>query len=375
MRRGAGGRGPHLHPGGRRGDDAERARAQIAARRGVRRRRCTCRCGRSGSPARCARRCARRSASSRRSTGAAWTSSRRAARSTSPRARGSWATRRRSACARASAARSLVPRSRDGCDRPTIPTAAGPAVRRAARRRGRSTPRSSSAAPGWGALIKHELVVLCAQHVPGALGLALRKALLSARCSARAAATSSSARTSCCAIRTRSASATTSSSTTTACSTPRATANRGITIGSGVFIGRNTILSCKNGDIALERRREHRLQLRAVLGEPRDASARDTLLAAYCYLIGGDHDCSDPSQPVLAQARSSAGVIGRRRRVARRRRQDARRRARSATARSSAPAPSCASDGARPARSPSASRRRSSATRRRSREAPPRTST
>ena len=25
----------------------------------------------------------------------------------------------------------------------------------------------------------------------------------------------------------------------------------GITIGNGVFIGRNTILSCKNGDIAL----------------------------------------------------------------------------------------------------------------------------
>ena len=28
-------------------------------------------------------------------------------------------------------------------------------------------------------------------------------------------------------------------------------ANRGITIGSGVFVGRNTILSCKNGDIEL----------------------------------------------------------------------------------------------------------------------------
>ena len=46
--------------------------------------------------------------------------------------------------------------------------------------------------------------------------------------------------------------------------------NRGIRIGDGVFIGRNTILSCKNGDIELGRRREHRLQLRGVLGEPRD---------------------------------------------------------------------------------------------------------
>jgi acetyltransferase-like isoleucine patch superfamily enzyme len=34
----------------------------------------------------------------------------------------------------------------------------------------------------------------------------------------------------------------------------------------------------------------------------------DTLIAAYCYLIGGEHDFSDPSQPVLAQARRSTGV-------------------------------------------------------------------
>jgi len=35
---------------------------------------------------------------------------------------------------------------------------------------------------------------------------------------------------------------------------------------------------------------------------------RDTLLAAYCYLIGGDHDFSDLSQPVIAQGRRSEGV-------------------------------------------------------------------
>ena len=35
---------------------------------------------------------------------------------------------------------------------------------------------------------------------------------------------------------------------------------------------------------------------------------RDTLLAAYCYVIGGDHDFSDPSAPVLAQGRRSSGV-------------------------------------------------------------------
>src|SRR5687768_8858232 len=31
--------------------------------------------------------------------------------------------------------------------------------------------------PGWGALIKHEVITLLAQNVPGALGFALRKTL------------------------------------------------------------------------------------------------------------------------------------------------------------------------------------------------------
>src|SRR5262249_62086319 len=35
---------------------------------------------------------------------------------------------------------------------------------------------------------------------------------------------------------------------------------------------------------------------------------RDTLLAAYCYVIGGDHDFSNPSAAVIAQGRRSEGV-------------------------------------------------------------------
>ena len=31
-------------------------------------------------------------------------------------------------------------------------------------------------------------------------------------------------------------------------------------------------------------------------------------MAAYSYVIGGDHDFSDPSKPVLEQTRKSAGV-------------------------------------------------------------------
>ena len=35
---------------------------------------------------------------------------------------------------------------------------------------------------------------------------------------------------------------------------------------------------------------------------------RSVLVAAYAYVIGGDHDFSDPSTTVLDQARVSAGV-------------------------------------------------------------------
>ena len=83
--------------------------------------------------------------------------------------------------------------------------------------------------------------------------------------------------------------------------------NRGIAIGSGVFIGRNTILSCKNGDIEIEDGANigFNCELFSASGV---SVGQDTLIAAYCYLIGGDHDASDPSAPVLEQGRTSKGV-------------------------------------------------------------------
>ena len=74
-------------------------------------------------------------------------------------------------------------------------------------------------------------------------------------------------------------------------------ANRGITIGSGVFIGRNTILSCKNGDIELGDGANVGFNCE-IFSASTVTVGRDTLIAAYCYLIGGDHDFSDPSQPI-----------------------------------------------------------------------------
>jgi acetyltransferase-like isoleucine patch superfamily enzyme len=87
--------------------------------------------------------------------------------------------------------------------------------------------------------------------------------------------------------------------------------NRGISIGDGVFVGRNTILSCKNGDIELGDGANIGFNCE-IFSASRVAIGPSVLMAAYSYVIGGDHDFSDPEKPVLDQARTSAGVsIGR----------------------------------------------------------------
>jgi acetyltransferase-like isoleucine patch superfamily enzyme len=83
--------------------------------------------------------------------------------------------------------------------------------------------------------------------------------------------------------------------------------NRGIRIGSGVFIGRNTILSCKNGDIELGDGANIGFNCE-VFSASRVSIGPSVLMAAYSYVIGGDHDRADPARPVLDQARTSAGV-------------------------------------------------------------------
>ncbi len=84
-------------------------------------------------------------------------------------------------------------------------------------------------------------------------------------------------------------------------------ANAGITIGSGVFIGRSTILSCKNGDIVLGDGANVGFNCEIFSAARVEVGAR-TLLAAYCYVIGGDHDWKDAGRPVLEQGRRAEGV-------------------------------------------------------------------
>ncbi|MCA1649263.1 MAG: acyltransferase, partial [Acidobacteria bacterium] len=84
--------------------------------------------------------------------------------------------------------------------------------------------------------------------------------------------------------------------------------NTGITIGSGVFIGRNTILSCKDGNIHVDDGAN--IGFNCELFSASEVQiGRAALLAAYCYVIGGDHDFNDPSRPVLDQTRTSVGVV------------------------------------------------------------------
>jgi acetyltransferase-like isoleucine patch superfamily enzyme len=161
--------------------------------------------------------------------------------------------------------------------------------------------------PGLGALLKYEAIVLLAQAVPGALGLALRKALyprLLGGCGRNVVFGQNVVLRhphkiwigddvvidDNCLI------------------DAKGDANRGIRIGSGVFVGRNTILSCKNGDIEIGDRANVGFNCE-IFSASRVTIGADTLVAAYTYLVGGDHDVRDRSRPALAQARRSAGIL------------------------------------------------------------------
>jgi acetyltransferase-like isoleucine patch superfamily enzyme len=87
----------------------------------------------------------------------------------------------------------------------------------------------------------------------------------------------------------------------------KGTTNDGIRIGNGVFVGRNTILSCKNGNIELAEGANIGFNCEIFSASVVRVGER-ALIAAYCYLIGGEHDFNDPSRPVLDQTRHSTGI-------------------------------------------------------------------
>ena len=160
--------------------------------------------------------------------------------------------------------------------------------------------------PGWGALLKHEAITLMAQNVPGALGFALRKTFypsLLGACGRNVVFGQNVVLRHPGKIRIGDNVVIDDNCLLDA----KGDTNRGITIGSGVFIGRNTILSCKNGDIELADGANLGFNCE-VFSASRVTIGRSVLMAAYGYVIGGDHDFSDPSKSVLDQGRKSDGV-------------------------------------------------------------------
>lgn len=160
--------------------------------------------------------------------------------------------------------------------------------------------------PGWGPLIVYELVMLLSANVPGALGLFLRSKLyplvlgsvgrnvvfgvnVALRHPHKIAIADNVVIDDAC------------------CLDAKGTDNKGIIIGKGVFVGRNTILSCKNGDIVIDDAANIGFNCE-IFSASRVRVGKSVLMAAYTYLVGGDHLYDRTDIPVLEQGRTARGI-------------------------------------------------------------------
>jgi acetyltransferase-like isoleucine patch superfamily enzyme len=160
--------------------------------------------------------------------------------------------------------------------------------------------------PGLGALVGFELVVLLSSWVPGALGLFLRSKLYPAvlgkvgrnvvfgvnvtiRHPHKIAIADNVVIDDNC------------------CLDAKGTDNAGITIGQGVFVSRNAILTCKNGDIVVEDQANIGVNVE-ISSASRVRIGKKVLIAAYTYLVGGDHLYDRVDVPVLEQGRTARGI-------------------------------------------------------------------
>lgn len=160
--------------------------------------------------------------------------------------------------------------------------------------------------PGLGALIAYELAMVLASWVPGAIGLVLRSKLfplilgsvgrnvvfganVTLRHPHKIHIGDNVVIDDLC------------------CLDAKGTDNKGISIGNGVFIGRNTILSCKNGDIVIDDRANIGFNCE-IFSASKVRVGKDILMAAYTYLVGGDHLYDRTDIPVLQQGRTARGI-------------------------------------------------------------------
>lgn len=159
---------------------------------------------------------------------------------------------------------------------------------------------------GWWPLIRYESVMLLSAWVPGALGLFLRSRLypLILRRVGRNVAFGTNV------VLRHPRKITIGDNVVVddqCCLDAKGTTNSGIALHDGVFLGRNTILSCKNGDIVLEADANVGFNVEIFSAARVRVGAR-TLIAAYTYLVGGDHLYDRTDIPVLHQGRTALGI-------------------------------------------------------------------
>ena len=160
---------------------------------------------------------------------------------------------------------------------------------------------------GWWPLLRYELVMLLASWVPGAHGLVLRGWLypcLLGACGRNVSFGANVALRHPGKIRIGDDVAIDDGCVLDA----KGSGNRGIEIGSRVFLGRHTLLACKEGDIVLEDGVNVSYNC-AVFSASSVRIGAETLLAAYCYVVGGGHDFDRVDVPVVQQARPSRGIV------------------------------------------------------------------
>jgi acetyltransferase-like isoleucine patch superfamily enzyme len=159
---------------------------------------------------------------------------------------------------------------------------------------------------GWGPLLRYELIVLLTAWVPGALGLALRARLypwLLGSCGRNVSFGANVTLRHPHKIHVGDDVAVDDGCVLDA----KGTANHGIRIGARVFLGRNSIVACKDGDIVLEDGVNVSYNC-AIFSASSVRIGADTLLAAYCYVVGGGHEFGRPDVPVVQQGRPSRGI-------------------------------------------------------------------
>jgi acetyltransferase-like isoleucine patch superfamily enzyme len=159
--------------------------------------------------------------------------------------------------------------------------------------------------PGWGTLLKYEWVQFLSTNVPGALGLWLRSRLypkLLKRCGRGVVFGLNTILRHPHKIEVGDNVVIDDNCLLDA----KGTDNTGIKIGDNAFVGRNSILSCKNGDIVLGDRVNIGFNCEIFSGS-RVAVGAGTLLAAYTYLIGGDH-VADLDADIVHSGSTSQGI-------------------------------------------------------------------